>query len=275
MKDNWPALAEDVRLYFDREPARASDCHQTTDGDHGRIEVRRHVVSHDVGWLAGSRRFPGEPRFPGLAMIGMVEAEVERAGKTSLARRYYLCSAPLSAKAFAHAVRAHWGIENRLHWVMDVVFHDDLMRLRTGHGPANMATIRHAALNLISSALWFSLRNEPSSDSPGLDGLGDGLPSVDLAHGDLAGGEQSPEQHGHGLGAGQHGLGLDAPAEFLVQPLDGVGGAGRFPLRRIEAGEGEQPLPGFLEAVGDGRHLRRHLRRNALRRVSTSAAVSA
>ena len=118
-------------------------------------------------------------------MIGMVEAEVERAGKTSLARRYYLCSAPLSAKAFAHAVRAHWGIENRLHWVMDVVFHDDLMRLRTGHGPANMATIRHAALNLISSALWFSLRNEPSSDSPGLDGLGDGLPSVDLAHGDL------------------------------------------------------------------------------------------
>ena len=149
LKDNWPALAEDVRLYFDREPARASDCHQTTDGDHGRIEVRRHVVSHDVGWLAGSRRFPGEPRFPGLAMIGMVEAEVERGGKTSLARRYYLCSAPLSAKAFAHAVRAHWGIENRLHWVMDVVFHDDLMRLRTGHGPANMATIRHAALNLI------------------------------------------------------------------------------------------------------------------------------
>ena len=115
LKDNWPALAEDVRLYFDREPARASDCHQTTDGDHGRIEVRRHVVSHDVGWLAGSRRFPGEPRFPDLAMIGMVEGEVERGGKTSLARRYCLCSAPLSAKAFAHAVRAHWGIENRLH----------------------------------------------------------------------------------------------------------------------------------------------------------------
>jgi predicted transposase YbfD/YdcC len=82
-------------------------------------------------------------------MIGMVEAEVERAGKTSRARRYYLGSAPLTARAFAAAVRAHWGVENRLHWVMDVVFHDDLMRLRSGHGPANMATVRHAALNII------------------------------------------------------------------------------------------------------------------------------
>ena len=82
-------------------------------------------------------------------MLGMVEAEVERDGKTSRARRYYLSSARLSASAFAAAVRAHWGIENRLHWVMDVVFHDDLMRLRTGSGPANMATIRHDALNLV------------------------------------------------------------------------------------------------------------------------------
>lgn len=119
------------------------------DGDQGRIEVCRHRVSHDATWLSTDRRFPGEPRFPALAMVGMVEAEVERRGKTSIARRYYLSSAPLSAAQFARAVRAHWGIENRLHWVMDVVFHDDLMRLRTKHGPANMATIRHTALNLI------------------------------------------------------------------------------------------------------------------------------
>lgn len=149
LKDNWPTLAAEARLYFDREPARAFDAYETTDGNHGRIEVRRHRVSHDVGWLSTGRRFPGEPRFPGLAAIGMIEAEVERAGRVSIARRYYLCSAPLSAAQFARAVRAHWGIENRLHWVMDVVFHDDLMRLRTEHGSANMATIRHAALNLI------------------------------------------------------------------------------------------------------------------------------
>ena len=151
LKDNWPSLAEEVRLFFEREPHTAFDAHQTTDGDHGRIEIRRHFVSHDVAWLTTDRRFPGEPRFPALATIAMVEAQVERAGKISSARRYYLSSATLSAATFARAVRAHWGIENRLHWVLDVVFHDDLMRLRTASGPANMATIRHAALNLIKA----------------------------------------------------------------------------------------------------------------------------
>jgi predicted transposase YbfD/YdcC len=149
LRDNWPTLAEEVRLYFDREPASAFHTHKTIDGDRGRIKVRRHRVSHDVTWLSTDRRFPGEPRLPALAMVGMVEAEVERRGKTSIARRYYLSSAPLSAAQFARAVRAHWGIENRLLWVMDVVFQDDLMRLRTEHGPANMATIRHTALNLV------------------------------------------------------------------------------------------------------------------------------
>jgi len=148
LKDNWPTLADDVRLFFERERVGLA-VHQTTDGDHGRIEVRRHYVSTDIDWLSTDRRFPGEPRFPALATIGMIEAEVERDGQTSLSRRYYLSSAPLSAAQFAHAARAHWGVENRLHWVLDVVFHDDLMRLRTQNGPANMATIKHAALNLI------------------------------------------------------------------------------------------------------------------------------
>ena len=133
-------------------PPDRLDRHATTDGDHGRIEVRRHVVSHDVAWLSTDRRFPGEPRFPGLAAIAMVEAEVERGGKTTLARRYYLSSALLDAPTFARAVRAHWGVENRLHWVMDVVFHDDLARLRTGHGPENMAIFRHMAMNLVRQA---------------------------------------------------------------------------------------------------------------------------
>jgi predicted transposase YbfD/YdcC len=149
LKDNWPALAEEVRLFFAREPAGAFDAFETVDGEHGRIETRRARVCHDVGWLATDRRFPGEPRFPDLAMLGMIEAEVERDGRLTLSQRYWLGSAPLSARDFARAARAHWGVENRLHWVMDVVFHDDLMRLRTQNGPANMATIRHAALNLV------------------------------------------------------------------------------------------------------------------------------
>ena len=82
-------------------------------------------------------------------MLAMVETETVRGGKISIERRYYLSSARLSAEQFATAVRAHWHVENRLHWVMDVVFHDDLMRLRTQNGPANMAAIRHMSLNLI------------------------------------------------------------------------------------------------------------------------------
>lgn len=151
LKNNWPALSAEVeRFLADADPATL-ERHQTTDNDHGRLECRRHAVCHDIEWLTSDRRFPGEWRFKDLAMIAMVETETIRAGKTCLERRYYLSSAKLSAKQFAHAVRTHWHVENRLHWVLDVVFHDDLMRLRTDNGPANMATVRHMSLNLIRS----------------------------------------------------------------------------------------------------------------------------
>jgi len=128
---------------------RAKTTSSSVDGDDGRIETRRCRISQDVAWLSTSRRFPGEPRFPALATIGMIEAEVEGEGKTSISRRYYLSSAILSAGQFAAAARAHRGVENRLHWVLDVVFHDDLMRLKTENGPANMAVVKHFILNLI------------------------------------------------------------------------------------------------------------------------------
>ena len=95
-------------------------------------------------------------------MIGMVESATERHGKAARERRYYLSSASLDARTFARAVRAHWHIENRLHWVLDVVFHDDLARLRTGHGPQNMAVVKHMALNLLRQAKpATSLKNRP------------------------------------------------------------------------------------------------------------------
>ncbi len=74
---------------------------------------------------------------------------MERNGSASLERRYCLSSLPLDAKLFAHAVRCHWHVENRLHWVLGVVFHEDLSRLRSGAGPQNMATVRHTAMNLL------------------------------------------------------------------------------------------------------------------------------
>jgi predicted transposase YbfD/YdcC len=149
LKDNQSNLHDEVRHYLDDEAALIHGRFETTDGGHGRVEVRRHMVSHDVDWLTTARRFPGEPRFPGLRAIAVVEAEVERNGGTSLERRYYLSSLPLDAKLFAYAVRCHWHVENRLHWMLDVVFHEDLSRLRSGAGPQNMATVRHMAMNLL------------------------------------------------------------------------------------------------------------------------------
>lgn len=150
VKDNWPTLSGEIEHYFADALDRDLERFETTDGDHGRIEVRRHVLSHDVAWLSTDRRFPGEPRFPGLKAIAMVE--VERDGKTSRERRYFLSSARLDVRLFARAVRCHWHIENRLHWVLDVVFHDDLSRLRSGFGPQNMAVVKHMAMNLIRKA---------------------------------------------------------------------------------------------------------------------------
>ncbi|MCL4814930.1 MAG: ISAs1 family transposase [Vicinamibacteraceae bacterium] len=154
LKANRPLLLAEVETLFAAPPPEmAIETHQTVDGDHGRIETRRHAVCHQLDWLFSDRRYPDEPRFPGLASIGMVESQTEHPdGRTDRERRYYLCSAKLDAQTFARAVRAHWGIENRLHWVLDVVFRDDLARLRSGHGPANMAVVKHMALNLLQQA---------------------------------------------------------------------------------------------------------------------------
>jgi predicted transposase YbfD/YdcC len=149
LKANRPVLHRDVVAFFDKPPDEMLEpAHVTTDADHGRIEERRHVVCHKIDWLFSDRRYADEPRFPNLAMIGMVESRVERNGAVAREQRYYLSSAKLDAQTFAAAVRAHWGVENRLHWVLDVVFHDDLARLRSANGPQNMAVVKHMAMNL-------------------------------------------------------------------------------------------------------------------------------
>lgn len=152
LKGNWPATHQDVvRFFADPPDGMLENAFETVDKNHGRLEIRRHLVCHRIDWMLSDRRYPGEPRFPHLASIAMVETQVERNGRTEHERRYYLSSAKLDARAFAAAVRAHWGIENRLHWVLDVVFHDDLARLRTGAGPQNMAVVKHIAMNLVRS----------------------------------------------------------------------------------------------------------------------------
>ena len=149
VKANQPSLLAEIERFFDDTPANRLDAHGDVDKGHGRVEERRAVVATDIGWLLGDRRYPGEPRFPKLAAIAMVEATVHEKGATRRERRFYVASRALSAAELAHAVRGHWAIENSLHWVLDVVFKEDLARTRTGHGPANMAVVRHFAINLV------------------------------------------------------------------------------------------------------------------------------
>ena len=92
LKDNQRSLAEATALWFDGPEAATLPVHEATGADHGRIETRRHRVSHDAGWRQSPRSTAGEPRFPGLKAIAMVEAQVERDGKTTLARRFLLSS---------------------------------------------------------------------------------------------------------------------------------------------------------------------------------------
>jgi predicted transposase YbfD/YdcC len=143
LKANQPALLAEVRLLLDDPEAPASDRCVTTDGDHGRIETRRAEVVHDVAWLAASHGFPG------LQAAGKVTATREVDGSTTTATRYYLLSTPLAAARFAKVVRAHWHIENRLHWVLDVVMDEDQARARKDHAPENLARLRRFALNLL------------------------------------------------------------------------------------------------------------------------------
>ena len=152
LKENRPALHGEVEKFFADPEAPGVSRHETVDGDHGRLEIRRHAVCGDIAWLFSDRRHPGELKFPGLAMIGMVENETERDGKVSIERRYFLCSKVMAVVAFAAIVRGHWGIENRLHWVLDVIFDEDQSRLRTGFAAENMAIFRHIAMNLMRTS---------------------------------------------------------------------------------------------------------------------------
>jgi predicted transposase YbfD/YdcC len=125
-----------------------SDAAQTLDGGHGRVDIRRYWTISDAATLA---HLDPEGRWRGLRAIGMVEAErceKKPGGKRTRERRYYLTSL-VDAGEFGRAVRAHWGIENGLHWVLDIAFREDESRARAGASAANLVVLRHIAMNLL------------------------------------------------------------------------------------------------------------------------------
>lgn len=147
LKGNQGALFDAVEDFFTTAEAHrfagvAHDYLEEVDKDHGRFEIRRYWVTEAL------RTLPDTPSWKGLRSIGMVERECLQGDSRSVERRYFINSIPAQAKPFAHAVRGHWGVENPLHWRLDVVFGEDASRIRKGHGPAIMTSIRHLCMNL-------------------------------------------------------------------------------------------------------------------------------
>ncbi len=151
LKGNQSSLQDDAKL-FAIEQKQAGfkytviSCAETVDGDHGRIETRTVTVFHDIEWLRERHNWPG------LSAVVRVESTREINRQITAETRCHITSLALTAALIAPIVRAHWAIENSLHWVMDMVFRDDEARVRTDHAPANFSTIKQMAANLTRRA---------------------------------------------------------------------------------------------------------------------------
>lgn len=151
LKENQPATYQAVVDLF--TDARATDfgtlVHDTAatiDKGHGRLERRRCWAVSDPAFLA---YLDPTGRWPGLRSVVMVEAERRIGTEVSREARYYLSSLPGAAARLNAIIRAHWAIENQLHWVLDIAFREDESRVRTGHAAQNLAVVRRLALNLL------------------------------------------------------------------------------------------------------------------------------
>ena len=145
---NHPTLHEEVALYFEGiDPSIPEVSVQTTtDKGHGRVEVRTYLHSTDVGWFEDRQRWAGLASF---AAVTSRRTDLTK-GTESLETRYYISSYDQpDARRAGHAIRAHWGVENGLHWVLDMAFDEDRSRCRTGHAAETFAIVRHVALNLL------------------------------------------------------------------------------------------------------------------------------
>jgi predicted transposase YbfD/YdcC len=146
LKGNQGTAFTEVKAFLD-EAIQRRESHlvftQTTDKGHGRVEVRRYWQTEKIGWFADREAWVG------LRSVGVVEARRTVNGQDSVERRYYLSSLPANAEKFGRAVRGHWGVENGLHWVLDVVFGEDQSRARSGYAVENLAATRRLAINLL------------------------------------------------------------------------------------------------------------------------------
>jgi predicted transposase YbfD/YdcC len=154
LKGNQPTLYATVVAAFAETRATASpawqpreqDAAQTLDAGHGRVERRRYTVLSDPDLLAC---LDPTGAWPSLRSVIEVQAHRHAGARTPSERRYYLSSLPPDAVLLGQAIRAHWGVENRLHWVLDVQFREDASAVRVGDGAHTFTVLRQLALNLI------------------------------------------------------------------------------------------------------------------------------
>jgi predicted transposase YbfD/YdcC len=149
LKGNQGDLHQDVEQLFDHAHSQnfrgiEHDFYETQDQGHGRQEIRRYWMMGKTEYLIGAENWAK------LRTIGCVESQRQVGDKMTREKRYYLLSLPLDATGFATAVRGHWGIENQLHWILDVGFREDQSRATQGYCAENLAVIRHLAVNLLT-----------------------------------------------------------------------------------------------------------------------------
>jgi len=167
LKGNQPTMHQAVKRAFEQldaaedfphrasaEPPPSHDFDHTEDADHNRDELRRvwsmPVSSIECVWDEAERK--EAVRWAGLSTLVCIESERQILDKKkSLYHRYYLCSDDLTAAHAGAAARAHWGVENGLHWRLDVIFGEDASRVRIGHAPENFSLLKKIALNAIKS----------------------------------------------------------------------------------------------------------------------------